>query len=226
MTNEMIDGPSAAPIAVFYRSIPKTIAILVLSSAPTAFGASIVLGCILYFTTGDPTAADYVVHAFWLLCGLLLFLVGALLLIVYLEKIVRALHGPIIEVSHSGIRDRRISPDIIPWSSIESMWRLPQTRGLLLILDATVYNSLPRSGIGAWARHRRLKRYLIDVLSNGENPYDCYSYGYGFGDVSISMVDLVGSFEALVRAVEQAWGVIGNDSWSIPSRIVGPAPQK
>ena len=221
----MADGPSASPIAVFYRSIPKTIAILLLCSAPTAFGAIIVLICVVNFTTGDLAAADYVALAFGLFCGLLLFLAGGLPLIVCIEKIVRAPYGPIIEVSHTGIRDRRISPDIILWSDIESMWRPPQSRLLLLIVYATVYNCLPGSVIDAWGRRRRLKRYLIDILTNGDNPYDPYTYGSGFGDVSISMVDLVGSFETLLRAVERIWGVVGNDSGLISSRMRGPAPE-
>ena len=170
MTHEMAAGPSASPIAVFYRSIPKTIAILLLWSAPTAFGASIVLICVVDLPRGDLAAADYVALAFLLFCGLLLFLAGGLPLIVCLERVVRAPYGPIIEVSHTGIRDRRISPGIIPWSGIEPMWRPPKSKWLLLILDATVYNSLPRSGIGAWARRRRLKRCVIDRLMNRDNP--------------------------------------------------------
>jgi hypothetical protein len=211
MRDEMVGGRSASdlPIAGFYRSIPKTATILLLWSALTALGASLVLGCIVNFAASD-TVDDYFPLAVWLLCGLVLALVSGPILFIYLVKVVRVPHGPIIEVSHAGLRDRRISPDIIPWSDIESMWLLPQTRRLLLILDPAVDNNLSRSAIGAWARRRRIKRYLVDQLSNGDNPYDVYTYGHGFGDVSISMLELAGSFEALVRAVEQAWGVIGD----------------
>jgi len=225
MAGELVNRPTASVIAVFYRSIPKTIAVLLLWSAPTIIGASILLGCVVYLNARDPDAADYVALTFWLLGGLSLLLAGALLLIACLEGFVRAPHGPIIEVSHTGIRDRRISPDTIPWSGIESMWRVRGTRQLLLILDATAYNRLPQSGLGPWARRRRLKRDLIDRLHYGDNPYDAYTYGYGFGDISISMVDLAGSFETLLRAVERGWGVVGDDSWEGPVRIARPTPE-
>jgi hypothetical protein len=144
-------------------------------------------------------------------------------LLICLAKVVRVPHGPVIEVSQVGIRDRRISFDIIPWSGIESLWRLPQSKRLLLILDAAVDNNLPRSKIGEWVRHRRLKAYLIQKLTDQENPYDVWCYGHAFGDVSIAMIELVGSFETLVRAVEQARGVIGDTSWATPSRRPGRA---
>ena len=39
------------------------------------------------------------------------------------------------------------------------------------------------------------------------------------------MVDLVGSFKALLRAVERVWGVVGNDSWPISSGMARRAPE-
>src|SRR5262249_46327050 len=132
-----------------------------------------------------------------------LVLLSGSVLFVYLMRVVRVPYGPIIEVSRAGLRDRRISLDIIPWSSIESIWWLPPARQLQLILDSAVDNSLPRSAYAVWARRRMLRRFLYDALSGQDDPYTSYRYGYGFGDVSISMFGLSGSFQALVRAVEQ-----------------------
>ncbi len=198
---------SDLPIAVFYRSIPKTIAILLLWLLLTALGAGVVLGCIVNFAASDRNAADHVELAFLLLMyGLPLVLSFGSILFICLAKIVRVPHGPIIEVSHAGIRDRRISPDIIPWAGIESMWRpiwgQRQAKQLLLILDAAVDNGLQRSRLSAWARRRRIKRYLIDRWSGHDDPYGP-QYGKVYGDVTITMFELVGSVEDLVRAVEQ-----------------------
>src|SRR5262245_52488564 len=162
----MVDGRSASdlPIAVFYRSIPKAVAVVLLWSVLTALGTSVVLGCIISFAATDSTAADYVPLAFWLLCGLVLVLLSGSVLFVYLMRVVRVPYSPIIEVSRAGLRDRRISPDIIPWSSIESIWWLPPARQLQLILDSAVDNSLPRSAYAVWARRRMLQRFLYDAL--------------------------------------------------------------
>jgi hypothetical protein len=208
----MVDERSASdlPIAAFYRSIPKTAAILLLWSALTALGGSVVLGCIVIFAASDTTTADGQLAFGLLLCGLVLVLVSGPTLFSNLMKVIRAPYGPIIEVSRAGLRDRRISPDIIPWSSIESIWRFQQSRLLHLILDPAADNSLPRSAIAAWARRRMLKGQLFDELSGQADPYCAYCYGYAFGDVSISMSGLPGSFDALVRAVEQVRGVIAD----------------
>jgi hypothetical protein len=212
LSDRMVDERSVPdlPIAVFYRSIPRTVAIVLLWSALTALGGSLVLGCIVMLAASHTSAADGQLAFGLLLCGLVLVLVSGPILLSYLTKVIRAPYGPIIEISRAGLRDRRISPDIIPWSGIEAMWRLPQSRRLLLILDPAVDNSLLRSAHAAWARRRMLKRYLVERLSGEDDPYAVYTYGYGFGDVSISMLGLAGSFDALVRAVEQVRGVIAD----------------
>ena len=65
MKSEMAQrlSESDPPIAVFYRSIPKTIAILLFWAALSTLGLIIVLGCTVNFAASDATAADCAEHA-------------------------------------------------------------------------------------------------------------------------------------------------------------------
>ncbi len=97
--------------------------------------------------------------------------------------------GPVVEVRTSGIRDRRRSPDLIPWAAIAkaSIKKVRSRRVLALQFRP-----------GTKLRPSRLGRATGKLNAAA-------------GDWSISMAGLDGSFDGLINAIKKANAVTARD---------------
>jgi hypothetical protein len=86
--------------------------------------------------------------------------------------------GPIVEIGEQGIRDRRVSPDVVAWETIDDMQIITVREQYSLRLQLRAPSKLNRT-------------WLNRVVTSGASH------------VSINMAGLNGSFDDLVRAVVQ-----------------------
>jgi hypothetical protein len=86
--------------------------------------------------------------------------------------------GPVIEIGGSGIRDRRVSDDVMAWENVERL-RTTKDRGQFFL---RVHLRAPS----------QLRRTLLNRIVSG-----------GASHVSINMAGLKGSFDDLVDAVRR-----------------------
>jgi hypothetical protein len=160
-------------IASFQRSIPKTLALTVLSALLTLSGALMALGIFSNRSLGlEAKLAAYV--------GTLVF---SLMTVAFLVELFRA--GPVVEVTTSGIRDRRQCPNLISWTEISDVSVLRGGRRPCLTLRL-------RPEARTKLKPTRTARFAAKMNE------------LGFPDMSISMRLLNGSLDDLVEAVERA----------------------
>jgi hypothetical protein len=163
-------------IAAFRRSITKMIGWLA--------GGTVMTGaCALVAFDAIPNIAGgrgEVVGA-W---GFLLF--GLFTIVIFLQSLRT---GPVVEVWTSGIRDRRRSPDLIPWTAIGKV-------SIKTVRSRRVLALQFRSGTKL--RPSRLGRAMGNVNAAA-------------GGWSISMAGLDGSFDSLINAIKRANAVAARD---------------
>jgi hypothetical protein len=87
-------------------------------------------------------------------------------------------NGPIVEIGEQGIRDRRVSPDVMAWETIDGVQAIKVRERYTLRLQLRAPSKLNRT-------------WLNRVVTSGASH------------VSINMVGLNGSFDDLVRAIDQ-----------------------
>jgi len=64
-------------------------------------------------------------------------------------------HGPVVTLSREGIRDRRLAPELIPWSAVGdiTVWKQRRQRSMILSVDPTVEAGLTLSRLVRWTRN-------------------------------------------------------------------------
>ncbi len=154
----------ARTIAVFSRSHAPTLRFIWACFVLAAFCALIATGLI---AIGPLMPFQPFAFAGMLVFGLCI--VGGMLWLTRFK--------PILEVTTDGLRDRRVSPDIIPWSGIASVTVSDRRRRLQLQINADVADRMMRTRAQASAMQGR--------------------------DVSISMIGLNGTFDDLVNALKR-----------------------
>jgi hypothetical protein len=87
-------------------------------------------------------------------------------------------NGPTVEIGEQGIRDRRVSPDVVAWETIDGMQVIKVREQYSLRLQLRAPSKLNRT-------------WLNRVVTSGA------------AHVSINMAGLNGSFDDLVRAIDQ-----------------------
>jgi hypothetical protein len=87
-------------------------------------------------------------------------------------------NGPIVEIGEQGIRDRRVSPDVVAWETIDDMQVIKVREQYSLRLQLRAPSKLNRT-------------WLNRVVTSGASH------------MSINMAGLNGSFDDLVRAIGQ-----------------------
>jgi len=161
-------------IASFKRSIPKLLGMLTLSVLFTLAGALMALGVI-----GDTRPGS--LNEFFGYAGALFFGLCALGILLQLLR-----GGPIVEVTTSGIRYYRLSPDIIPWTAISDMSVEAVGHQRFLMLKVRP-DARPQLSLSRYSR--------VVEIGNG---------ALGFHGLPISMTGLSGSLDDLIRVVEIA----------------------
>jgi hypothetical protein len=165
-------GVSGEASTSFRYSMPKLIGLLVIGVGLTGLCLAIALGVM---PISSPSNALHWVMGF----GAVFF---AVCVVGWSTRLFRT--GPIVEVSASGIRDLRLSADVIPWSDIERLSVLTVSRQSMLTLELRpgVQSNL-RAAHAAWIRTR-----LNEI--------------FGFPGLVISMTGLDGSLDDLLDAIE------------------------
>jgi hypothetical protein len=64
------------------------------------------------------------------------------------------MRGPVVTITHEGIRDRRVAAEIIPWSAVSDIgvWEYRGQRVMVLAVDPTVEAGLNLTRIARWTR--------------------------------------------------------------------------
>ncbi|MBP0617276.1 STM3941 family protein [Jiella mangrovi] len=138
----------------------------------------------LVLTWDEPTAEDFKYWMIWL--GVPFFGFGAC---VFFSRMTWS--GPVVVLSPEGLRDRRMSPAIIPWPAIRSVKTRSYGRSKLLILE------IDRDF------ERRLSWSLIARISKWPNAM------LGANGPWVASSDLRIAHDHLVEAIEAYWQAFG-----------------
>ena len=160
-------------MTIFRRSIPKTLAMLVIAVLLTLGSAMLAFQA---YQTGDLWSGSGLAGA----AGVVIF---GLCSVIALGELFRI--SPVIEVTAFGIRDRRLSPDLMPWIGISDVSVLTGGSNPCVTLRL-------RPEVRA-----KLKPPRIPLLAAKANDRSGL-------DVSISMRLLNGSLDDLVKAIDKA----------------------
>jgi hypothetical protein len=156
-------------VAIFEQSTGKTLGLIVLGILMT--GLSTAVAFRLFSRVVPGSFAEFAGYA-----GMLLF---SLATITFIAKLFQ--RRDVLQVNASGILDRRISSELIPWTAISEMRIKEVNRQRFLSLQ-----------LHPAAMQRLRPPLMAKILAGGRNVRD------------ISMTGLDGSFEDLLAAVRRA----------------------
>ncbi len=125
----------------FSNSPAKMVGLIALGVLMTALSAAVAFRWI-----GDPHPVFISIAYF----GVVLF---GLCIVVFAWRLI-SMRGPVVTVTPQGIRDIRLSPDLIPWSAVREVktWQFGMQKTVVLAVDPAVESKLNLAPAMRWSR--------------------------------------------------------------------------
>jgi hypothetical protein len=137
----MIDTPGAVEIEA---SLVRMLGLAALGLVATALSAATALHAFPNVAPGS--LVEFYARAATVFCA------ACTVLILWRALTMR---GPVVTITHEGIRDRRVAAEVIPWSAVKgiNIWEHRGQRIMVLAVDLTVEAGLNLTRTARWTRN-------------------------------------------------------------------------